>query len=454
MGMKPSLWLALLIFAATSACGGKSSTSEAGPAASPPGSPPPDAAAPGVATAEAAAPDAYPIVSGTSRDTSPNVAPADAVTLSTDDLRFAFDLYPGVATDETHNVFYSPYSVSLALAMTYAGAANATAQQIASALHFELPPDKLHPAYDALDLAIVGHATNGVTIDIADSLWGQAGLGFAPAFLDLLGADYGAGLGTVDFAGDSLGALNTINEWVAGVTEQTIPHLLSPANVTPDTVLVLVNALYFHAPWLTQFDPTKTQPASFTRLDGSTVMAPTMIAPGLPCSAARGANYLAVELSYANNATSLVLVVPDPGAFTAVETALSGDWMAGVFGRLVPWDMALSMPKFEIHGPTFSLKDELEKLGMVDAFGDAADFSPMFGAPAAGFALTDVLQQAYVKVDESGSTASAATGVIGGHNSVSDLPTSLAVDRPFLFVVRDVPTNTALFVGRVLDPTQ
>jgi serpin B len=444
MSMKPSLWLPLLLLASTWACGGKSATAEAGP-----GTSPTDAAA-----LDGAAPDAFPIASGSARDTAPSVAPADAATLSADDLRFAFDLYPGVATDETHNVFYSPYSVSLALAMTYAGAANATAQQIATALHFELPPDKLHPAYDALDLAIMGHATNGVTIDIADSLWGQSGLQFAPAYLNLLGTDYGAGLGTVDFAGDSMGALNVINNWVAGATEQTIPHLLSPADVTADTVLVLVNALYFHAPWLTQFDPTKTQPASFTRLDGSTVMAPTMVAPALAVSATRGADFIAVELSYANNATSLVLILPDQGAFSAVEGALSGDWMAGVFAGLRAWDMALSVPKFEIHGPTFSLKAELEKLGMVDAFAGAADFSPMFGRPAAGFMLTNVLQQAYVKVDESGSTASAATGVIGGHNSVSGLPMSLAVERPFLFVVRDVPTNTALFVGRVLDPTQ
>jgi serpin B len=232
---------------------------------------------------------------------------------------------------------------------------------------------------------------------------------------------------------------------------------LPDGSITQYTLFVLVNALYFHATWLTQFDPTMTQPAPFTRLDGSVVQAPEMTSPAASCALEGGSNYVAGELQYANQQTSMVIVLPDPGQFGAVESALTGSFVSALFSRLsaaTPTGIHVSLPKFSIKSDTFSLRAELEKLGMTDAFQKGADFSAML--PSGGVFLSDVLQQAYIDVSEAGTKASAATAVVGGYGEVAgdQAPPSLVVDRPFLFVIRDIPTNTALFVGRVLDPTQ
>jgi len=389
------------------------------------------------------------------RDLAPDVSPADAAELSADNLTFAFNLYPGVATDEISNVFYSPYSASLALAMTYAGAAGETAQQIATALQFDLPPARLHPAFDALDLALESHAIHGVTVDIADSLWGDESLEFQPGFLDILSKNYGSGLRVTDFMHAPEPARSAINNWVSSETEQTIPDLLPDGSITSSTRFVLVNAIYFHATWLTQFNPSMTKPSPFTRLDGSVVQAPSMTNAAASCSTVFGQGYEAGELQYANEQTSMVIVLPAAGQFTAVESGLTGGFVSTLFSRLskvTPSGTAVTLPKFSIKTATFSLSAELEKLGMTDAFRKGADFSAML--PGGNVFLTDVLQQAYIDVSEAGTKASAATAVIGGQDDGAvEAPPALVVDRPFLFVIRDIPTNTALFVGRVLDPT-
>jgi serpin B len=381
----------------------------------------------------------------------------DEAELSTDNLRFAFGLYPGVATDETSNVFYSPYSVSLALAMTYAGAANATAAQIATAMQFALPPAQLHPAFDALDLALRSRATSGVSLDIADSLWGDQTLSLLTPFLDTLAVDYGAGLRVTDFIDAPATARAAINDWVSGETEKMIANLLPPSAVTARTRLVLVNAVYFHASWLTQFDPSQTKAAPFTRLDGSVVQASAMTNPALPCSFTSSASYQAVELEYANKTTSMVVILPRAGQFAAVEKGLTGDFVGSLLSNLTPVDSpSVTLPKFSIHSATFSVARQLQALGMTDAFDpDKADFTAMTSPQPPGFSLSDVVQQAVVEVSESGTKAAAATAVVvGGEDDGWSPPAPVVVDRPFFFVIRDIPSNTALFVGRVLDPTQ
>jgi serine protease inhibitor len=395
------------------------------------------------------------VQSNLSRDTSPNVSSADVDEVASGNTDFAFDLYQQIAPESAQNLFYSPYSISLALAMTYAGARGDTATQMASTLHFSLPPATLHPAFDKLDLELRSRADGGkgLTLNIADSLWGDQAIQFEHPFLDTLAVSYGAGLHVVDFQHATEAARGAINGWVSDETHDKIPNLIGEGALTPDTRLVLVNAIYFKASWQTQFDPTLTAPKAFTRLDGSTVQANEM-SEATDLGYAEGSNYQAVEIPYQGGKTSMVVVLPAPGQFTAVEDQLAGSFVRSLFNALSYNQVDLDLPKFTVHGETIDLKKELKALGMTDAFDGSADFSGMVDPSIAQIYLAHVLHQAFVKVDETGTEAAAATAVIGNTGSAAPVNVkTVNVDRPFLFMIRDVPTNSVLFAGRVLDPT-
>jgi serpin B len=397
------------------------------------------------------------VKSALSRDTSPQVAPADLQKLAQGNTTFALDMYHAIsAGNESDDVFYSPYSVSIALAMTYAGAAGSTATQMAGALDFQLPQASLHPAFDALDLQLASRAHRSgdgrqpFVLNVVDSLWGDETLTFQKPFLDTLARYYGAGLRTADFANAPDASRQTINGWVNDQTDALIPTLLGPGTITPDTRFVLVNAIYFDAAWNTPFAPQLTKAGAFTHLDGSTARAQMMTQDVFETGFASGAGWSAVELRYAGNQTSMVVVLPDAGKFASVESALDGAQLESTFASLKTTPVHVTLPKFTIRGTTISLKNELSKLGMTDAFDPVqANFSAL---AAQRIFLSDVLQQAYVTVDENGTKAAAATGVTGVPSSVSQEPVTFDADRPFLFAIRDIPTNSVLFVGRVLDP--
>jgi len=412
-------------------------------------------------TSSPAVDDGTPVTSSVQRDTAPVVAAGDQATLVSGNTGFALALYPGLATaTPSKNLFYSPYSVSLALAMTYAGATGATATQMATALGFTLPAARLNPAFDQLDLALQAKPTGAVgadgqpfAINLADSLWGGQQVTFQPAFVDTLAKYYGSGLRTVDFVGEPAAAEAAINTWVAGATADKIDPLLGPGAITADTRFVLVNAVYFNAGWQTPFEAVATQPGTFTRADGSAVQASMMLSDEAVTTYAKGSNWQAVELPYSGGTTSMVVVLPDAGAYSAVEQGLSGAFYASVTAALARTGIVeLTMPKFTIHGSTISLVPALTALGMTDAFSPSvADFTAMI--PAGGTYISDVLHQAFVDVDETGTEAAAATGVIGV-GSAAPVPTvTVKADHPFFFFIRDIASNTVLFVGREGDPT-
>jgi serpin B len=391
------------------------------------------------------------IASSAARDTSPS--DADVPELTKDEADFAFDLYRAkVGADASSNVFFSPYSISVALAMTYAGAGGDTAAQIASAMHFTLPPDRLHAAFDALDLALASR--EDVKLAIANSVWGQRTLGYGPAFLDTLAVDYGSEVRGVDFIHDSAQATNTINTWVSGETNGKIQNLFQAGALDASTRVVLVNAIYFDAGWNTPFDPQGTTPSTFTKNDGSTVTVP-MMHEGLAARVAFEPTYTAADIPYAGGKTSMLVIMPADGQFAAIESSLTGDFLAQVVASLSPsgGGGTLGLPKLELDGKSFSLKPALQALGVADAFTPLADFSPMVTSEKV--AVADVVHQAYVRVDENGTEAAAATAVATADAGVSGgpAPKNVIVDHPFFFVLRDIPTGAVLFVGRVLDPT-
>ncbi|MBI5833953.1 MAG: serpin family protein [Armatimonadetes bacterium] len=397
--------------------------------------------------------DSSRIASDLPRNTSPVVPAGDLAALVAGNTRFALNLYG--TQSRSGNLFFSPYSVSLALAMAYAGAAGNTATQMAAALGYDLPAARLHPAFDALDLALAAreagqNGNQGFRLRVANAIWGQRGETFQSAFLDTLAVNYGAGMRVVDYQANAEAARGTINQWVSDQTADRINNLLPPGAVTTLTRLVLTNAIYFLAPWATPFEVAQTADRSFTTLAGVSVTVTFMNQrQALPYAAGDG--WRAVELPYAGEQLSLLLLVPDAGRFAAVENALDAARLTAILGGLRNTDVSLALPKFKVES-SLPLSAALQSLGMTDAFdGSLADLSGIDGRR--DLAISDVLHKAYVRIDETGTEAAAATAVVIGATSAPGDHVTLTIDRPFLLVLRDRPTGAVLFLGRVADPS-
>ncbi len=395
------------------------------------------------------------------RVTSPEVSSDDMAALVSGNTAFALDLYQVLteASGEGANLFYSPYSISVALAMTYAGAEDETEQEMAETLHFTLPETRLHPAFNALSLALAsrgegaeGKDNEGFRLHVVNALWGQRGYEFLQPFLDTLAQHYGAGLRLLDFSAAPEEARVTINDWVSEQTEGRIEDLIPQGAIDTLTRLVLTNAIYFNAAWAEPFEVERTEDGPFYMLDSESVTVP-MMRQTASFGYAKGNGYQAVELPYDGHELSMVILLPDAGRFAEVERALDAQNITAVLGRLHSQQVALTMPKFKVES-SFSLVDALTALGMPSAFSkEAANFSGMDGTR--DLLITNVFHKAFVDVDEAGTEAAAATAVIVSLESAMPAePVKVMVDRPFVFLIRDIKTGSVLFVGRVMDPSK
>jgi len=393
------------------------------------------------------------IRSSKARITTPEASPADLDEVGTGNRAFAFDLYSELHAEEG-NLFMSPYSISTALAMTYAGAEGDTEAQMRDVLHF-IDEARLHPAMNAIDLALEsrGEGARGsdagpFRLNVVNATWGQTGYPFLPSYIDVLGLHYGAAMYLLDFARDPEGSRAVINGWVEEQTEDRIRELIPMGLITPITTLVLTNAIYFNAAWNQPFEVADTNDLPFTRLDGSTVTVPMMF-QNKEHLYGEGDGWRAVELEYDAPELSMVLVLPDAERFGEVESSLSETFYQAVMTSLSGHGVAVTLPKFEYES-AFGLNDALIALGMVDAFnGGVADFSGMDGSRS--LFIQAVLHKAFVNVNEAGTEAAAATAVIVGRVSIPE-PAEITLDRPFLYFIVDRPTGEILFLGRVLDP--
>ena len=400
------------------------------------------------------------------RTLSPGATEPELAELVRGNAAFAFDLYRKLAQGEG-DLFYSPHSISLALAMTYAGAGGETERQMAETLRFPLPQARLHPAFNAHDLALASRGEgateedgDGFRLSIANAIWGQEDHPFLTAFLDILAEQYGGDVQRTDFRSAPEESRVRINEWVARETEGRIASLVPPGAIDPLTRLVLANAIYFKAAWKLPFDERATAPLPFYPLRGGEVEASMMRQEG-SFGYMRGAGYQAVELLYQGGEISMTILLPDDGRFREIEGLLDASLTDAILENLETRPVLLTMPKFGVEA-TFSLAGTLSEMGMPDAFDErAADFSGMDGRSCRTggdgcLLITDVVHQAFVEVDEAGTEAAAATAVIVGVKRAvepGELVT-LTVDRPFIFLVRDRATGALLFVGRVSELEQ
>jgi serpin B len=390
-------------------------------------------------------------VSAKPRQVAPEVPAADLGALVEGNNRFALDLYhalrgPADVERPFANLLYSPYSISLALAMTYAGARGETAQQMADTLHFTLPPEQLHPAFNALDQALrsADEGDDDFVLHLVHAIWGQRGYTFREPFLDLLAQHYGAGLRILDFVAQPEPSRLTINDWASEQTEGKIEDLLPQGAIDPSTVLVLANAIYFNAAWKSPFSEEATHDAPFALLDGSQITVPTMQGT-MRLRYAEGAGYQAVELPYQGERFAMLIVLPEAGGYPTFARAFDAEQLGAMVSDLQVATFELHMPKFG-YGSGFELADTLGEMGMPAAFQDA-DFSGMDGTR--NLFIDNVYHKAFISVDEAGTEAAAATAVVMARS----LPERLLVDRPYIYLIRDTETGSLLFVGEVLDPS-
>ncbi len=389
------------------------------------------------------------------RVTSPQSSQADLATLVDGNSDFAFELNQ-VLKDTSGNFFYSPYSISQALAMTYAGSRGDTENQMADTLNFLLPQDSLHPAFNSLDIDLSsrgegakGKDEAGFRLNIVNAIWGQKDYEFLSEYLDILAENYGAGLRILDFVKAPDPSRITINDWVSDQTEGRIEDLIPQGTIDTLTRLVLTNAIYFNAAWQYPFNEEATVDGTFNLLDGAKITVP-MMNQTESFGYAEGETYQAVELPYDGNELSMVILLPKAGQFKDFEESLNYRKVEGIISNINRHQVSLQIPKLEFESE-FSLKSVLANMGMPIAFSGDADFSGMTGSK--DLSIDEVIHKAFVSVDEAGTEAAAATAVIMRLTAVPEEPVAVTIDHPFVFLIRDIETGTILFIGRILNPS-
>lgn len=387
------------------------------------------------------------VAAATARAADPTTDPVAAA-----DTAFALDLFRQLAP-APGNLFFSPYSISRALAMTAAGAHGSTATEMAAALHLAMPADEMAAGYAGLTKSLVAAAGDDLDVVTADSLWVQDQFSLRPEFLHTVRTQFGAEAMPADFIHQAEAARAAINGWVDGKTSGKITALIAPGMLNAATRVVLCDAIYFKGKWDHQFKPRQTGSAPFHLSPTGTAVVSTMHQTSMFRTAhADGVGLL--ELPYLGRQFSMVIILPEVvDGLPAVEQRLTAEqlhhWLAQLDSSR-DIELSVFLPRFTGR-ESFQLAAQLKKLGVRRAF-DArqADFSAI--SDAGGLCLSDVVHQAFVKVDEEGTEAAAASGVVMlAASAIARVPV-FRVDHPFLYLIRDHATGTILFLGRMVDP--
>jgi serpin B len=392
------------------------------------------------------------VKSGLDRITDPQVTVNELDVFVDDNSAFAFDLYYELK-DCDDNLLFSPYSLSTSMAMTYAGARGETEKEIAEVFHFELPRERLHPAFNTLDTMLSERTgkTENLHLDIHNSVWGQKGYDFLADYLDILAQDYGAGIKLVDYINSPDNARRTINNWVSKRTDNKIEELIPAGDIINSlTRLVLTNTVYFSAEWEYKFlKPSYTKNQSFYLKDGAKISVPMMHSEFQSFNYTQMGICQAVELPYQGGKFSLLLLVPDSGTFDELEESMDISFFNQIIDEMETNRVKLAMPRFGFESG-FLLKATLSDMGMAGAFGEGADFSGMTGTR--DLFIEDVVHKSWISVDEEGTEAASASAVVamvGLEEAVH-----ITIDRPFIFLIRDIESGTIIFLGRVLNPLE
>jgi len=364
---------------------------------------------------------------------------------------FAFDFYSEINKEEEGNIFYSPYSISAALAMTYEGAKGQTAEEMKSVFHF--PENNiLRPNFAAIYNEI-NKKGKEYKLSTGNALWAQQDYQFLPDYLSTVEKYYGGKATNLDFVGESEKSRQTINSFIEQQTNDKIKDLIPPGVLNAYTRLVLTNAIYFKGTWVKQFDKSDTRDQDFTTISGQKVKTPMMQLTGDDAEFNYGEtdDIQILEMPYDGEDLSMLVILPKENNLEAVEASLTND-------KLSEWKNMLSEQRVDIYVPKFKFESKyfmvetLSNMGMPTAFTEAADFSGMDGTQ--DLLIQNVIHQAFVEVNEEGTEAAAATAVVVGIKSVGPRIPIFRADHPFIFMIQEKGTGNILFMGRVADPTK
>ena len=392
----------------------------------------------------------------------------DLLSLVAADTGFAFDLYHQLRQQQNGNLIFSPYSISLAFAMLYAGARGETAAQMAEVFHYALPPEQLASGFHALDLILQprdqqqsSSTPNGLstipahdlTFMVANGLWGQVGLPFEETYLQTLDLNYDAELHRAEFSAAPEAAQQAIDQWVEQATGGRIKTLFPPGTISPQTRLVLANAVYFKGAWTSPFNEEKTYTGSFHLLDGNSVSVPMMVDDVAEMACVRGKNYDAIRLTYGASANvAMLILLPDAGEFENFTTKLNASLFQEVLTKLQGTNtLTFNLPRFKFDAEV-DLQTTLRAMGMNTPFDAAADFTGI--STSEGLFIDNALHKATISVDEQGTEATGVTAsvimpLLGMGN---DCGNRITVDHPFFFAIYHRQTGTILFLGQVTNP--
>ncbi len=378
-----------------------------------------------------------------------NTAP---VNITENNNLFAFDLYKMISV-KPENMFYSPYSISAALAMTYTGARNNTEKQMSSVMHFPASNEAFYNQYNTV-LKDINALNDGSTMNIytANSIWAQKNFKFKEDFIGVLKNSYNSSLNTVDFIKETEASRILINKWVEDQTKEKIKDLIQPGLIDYLTRMVLVNAIYFKANWETAFDEKQTQKMDFYINESSSVTCDFMFAEKEFKYYEQGDELKAIEIPYSKgNMSMLVIMSKEKNGFAQVNKLMSLELYNKINEGLVSKKVKLWLPKFKTTSE-FELSEVLQQMGMREAFSDNADFSGMTGKK--DLKISKVIHKAFVEVNEAGTEAAAATAVVMRVKSMPVNPPEFRADHPFMFIIKENKNNSILFAGNIFDPTK
>jgi serpin B len=388
-----------------------------------------------------------------------NPANNTMVSVADADNRFAFDLYARLAQDKRYtgsNLFFSPFSISSALAITYEGAQGKTADEIRSVFYFPKNDSDLREGYRNLNAGI-NSGDSGYSLKTANALWAERTYPFLAEYTSTAERYYGAKTTNLDFKGSPEDARVTINTWVEGKTEKKIQDLIPAGVIDPTTRLIITNAIYFKGDWVKQFDKNKTTDADFRTGSGKTVQVPMMQRTDEDAVYlyADSADLQMLSMPYEHSTgsqLSMIVLLPRADNLTAAEASLSTGTLSALQQSAESRRVMVYFPRYTLK-TKYSLPDTLGSMGMPTAFTGNADFSAMDGTK--DLFISDVIHQAFVDINENGTEAAAATAVVmklaAAPVEREDVPVFRA-DHPFIFLIRDDKTGTILFMGRVTDP--
>jgi serpin B len=395
------------------------------------------------------------VQSDLTRDLAPSVEPDDFQSLVDGNNTFACDIYAKLKSNPG-NLFYSPFSISQALAMTYAGAKGNTEIQMADVLHFAKGQELTHKAFNKLDLSLSSEtkstetSPDGFKLNVANSIWAQKEETWQKEFLDTVKTCYGAGIHSVDFVTAFEEIRGRINKWVEAKTNDKIKDLLKPGTLGPDTRMVLVNAIYFLGKWTSKFEKEATYDQDFTKPDKTSKKIP-MMHQSSQFEYMESDGFKALQMGYLDCEIAMLVILPELDRYGEIESQLTSQKLKEITDQLKYHEVDLAIPKVKMDDQ-FSLADTLKEMGMTDAFNELADFSTMSGQK--NLYISDVIHKAFVAIDEDGTEAAAATAVIMREMSAAPVEDtkSFIADHPFVFLIRDKKSGSILFIGRIVDP--